>query len=275
MHIPLYTSRRLTRDNAFANGIEGPACDRQGNVYAVNFARRSTIGVVRPDGTGEVFVELPPGSVGNGIRLSADMTTMYIADYTGHNILSVELRTRTIRTHAHQPSFHQPNDIAISAGGVIYASDPCWADDSGQIWRVDRDGRCVLLETGMGTTNGIEVGPDDRILYVNETVQRRIWAYDLAADGNIGNKRLFHQFDDWALDGMRCDQDGNVFTTRYGKGTIAMLAPDGTLVREIALHGRNCTNITFGGPEGRTCYVTVADTGAIEWFRTEIPGREP
>jgi gluconolactonase len=273
-HDPLYTSQQLTPDHVFTGGIEGPACDRDGNVYAINFRRQGTIGMVRPDGTGTVFVDLPTGSTGNGLRFSPDHTTLFVADYTGHNILAINMATRTIRIHAHDARFHQPNDIAITGDGVIFASDPCWADASGQIWRVDPSGRCVLLERGMGTTNGIEVGPGDRTLYVNETVQRRIWAYDLAADGAIGNKRVLHQFKDWALDGMRCDQAGNLFVTRYGKGAIAQIAPDGTLVREIGLRGRNCTNLSFGGSDGRTCYVTIADTGAIESFRAELPGRE-
>ena len=43
----------------------------------------------------------------------------------------------------------------------------------------------------MGTTNGVEVSPDEKTLYVNESVQRSVWAYDLDTEGNISNKRLF------------------------------------------------------------------------------------
>lgn len=125
----------------------------------------------------------------------------------------------------------------------------------------------------MGTTNGIEVSYDERKLYVNETVQRRIWQYDLIGGYDISNKQLFYEFTDFGLDGMRCDIEGNVYVTRYGKGTVAVLSPQGKLVREIALNGKLCTNVTFGGADGRTCYVTVADTGTIESFRTDTPGR--
>ncbi len=136
-----------------------------------------------------------------------------------------------------------------------------------------KDGRFVLLEANTGTTNGIEVSPDGRTLYVNETVQRNVWAYDLSPTGEISNKRLLIQFLDYAMDGMRCDVEGNLYITRWGKGTVAKVSPHGELLLEVQLHDANCTNITFGGPDGRTAYVTVADNGNIECFRVEARGR--
>ena len=106
----------------------------------------------------------------------------------------------------------------------------------------------------MGTTNGIEVSPDGKTLYVNESKQRNIWAFDLTADG-IGNKRLLKQFPDHGFDGMRCDVDGNLYVTRYGKGTVAKLSPAGKLLREIDVLGARPSNICFGGADGRTAYV--------------------
>ena len=127
---------------------------------------------------------LPAGSTGNGLRFGAD-GTMYVADYTGHNVLAIDPATRAVRVFAHLDGAHQPNDIALAPDGTLYASDPDWANDGGQLWRIDRAGRAQRLESGMGTTNGIEVGPDGRRLYVNESVQRKVWAYDIAADGTI------------------------------------------------------------------------------------------
>jgi sugar lactone lactonase YvrE len=101
----------------------------------------------------------------------------------------------------------------------------------------------------------------------------RVWAYDLAPDGTVSGKRLFHQFPDHGLDGMRCDIAGNLYVTRWGKGTVAKLSPSGELLQEIVFGGSKCTNIAFGGPDGRTCYVTVADQGNVERFRAEFPGR--
>ena len=64
---PLWTPRALTKPGEFTPGIEGPACDRAGNIYAVNFAKQQTIGKTTPDGRSEIFVTLPGKSTGNGI----------------------------------------------------------------------------------------------------------------------------------------------------------------------------------------------------------------
>ena len=272
MNEELFVSQEFTSVNGFTSGIEGPACDAAGNLYAVNYERQHTIGKVTPDGTASVFVELPTGSIGNGIRFSSE-GFMFIADYTNHNVLKVDMDTRNITVHAHEPTMNQPNDIAIGANDILYASDPNWGASTGQIWRVATDGEVSLLEADMGTTNGIEVSPDEQALYVNESAQRNIWAYDLSAEGEISNKRLLIQFPDFGMDGMRCDIEGNLYVTRHGKGTVAKLSPAGEVLLEVQLTGKLCSNIAFGGPDGRTCYVTMADRGNVEVFRADLPGR--
>ena len=223
---PLFTARPLTRAGEFTAGIEGPACDSAGNIYAVNFARQGTIGRVSPEGVGEVFVELPEGSVGNGIRFDSD-GDFYVADHTRHNILHVDAKTRKVTIHAHNNTMHQPNDLAITADGILFASDPNWAKGTGQIWRIDPDGTTAKVAENLGTTNGIEVSPDGQTLYVNESQQRNIWAFKITKTGQLTNKRLLKQFADHGFDGMRCDVDGNLYVTRYGKGTVVKLSPTG------------------------------------------------
>lgn len=272
MNEELFVSKEFTPENGFTSGIEGPACDADGNLYAVNYERQHTIGKVTPDGEASVFVELPPGSIGNGIRFNSE-GYMFIADYTNHNVLKVDMDTREITEYAHEPTMNQPNDLAIGANDIIYASDPNWGESKGQIWRVDTNGSVTLLESDMGTTNGIEVSPDESVLYVNESAQRNVWRYELSSDGEISNKELLIQFPDFGMDGIRCDIDGNLYITRHGKGTIAKLSPSGEVMLEVELAGKNCTNIAFGGPDGRTCYVTIADRGNVEVFRVDKPGR--
>ena len=71
---------------------------------------------------------------------------------------------------------------------------------------------------------------------------------------------------------MRCDVDGNLYVTRYGKGTVVKLSPSAEVLAEIDVLGRKPSNICFGGPDGRTAYVTEVEHRRIVSFRVERPG---
>jgi sugar lactone lactonase YvrE len=88
----LWVAEPFTAVGSFTPEIEGPAVDRGGNVFAVSFARKPTIGRVAPDGRAEVFLEFSNGSLGNGIRFDR-RGRMYVADYALHNVLLVDPRT--------------------------------------------------------------------------------------------------------------------------------------------------------------------------------------
>jgi sugar lactone lactonase YvrE len=269
----LYKSADLTAVNSFTSGAEGPAVDKVGNLYAVNYSKEGTVGKITPAGDSSIFIELPNGSIGNGIRFNS-RGEMFIADYTNHNILKVDMTNKQLIVYAHDSTMNQPNDIAIDSKDRLYASDPNWKAGTGRIWRIDTDGKTTVLEDNMGTTNGIEVSPDEKTLYVNESVQRKVWAYDLSPGGSVTNKRLLIEFPDFGMDGMRCDTDGNLYIARHGKGVVAKVSSKGQLLKEIILLGKKPSNIAFGGPDGRTAYVTLQDRGNIETFRVEAPGRE-
>ncbi|HEA19892.1 hypothetical protein LCGC14_0666300 [marine sediment metagenome] len=264
-------TKDLLPEGTFTKGIEGPAVDSKGNLYAVNYQEEGTIGIVYENGQSEVFVRLQGESIGNGIRFDSK-GDMYIADYVGHNVLKVENGTREAMVWAHQKDMSQPNDLAISPNGTIYLSDPNWEEGTGRLWMVDASKKIILLEDNMGTTNGIEVSPDGKQLYVNESVQRKVWRYDIDVDGGISNKSLFMSFDDFGMDGMRCDLAGNLYITRYDKGSIAILSPAKKIIKEIQLKGKKPSNITFGGQNGKTCFVTMADRGCFETFEAIHPG---
>ena len=269
----LFHATPFTEENSFTEGIEGPACDARGNIFAVNFTRQQTIGKVSPDGKATIYVELPGVSVGNGIRFDRK-GIMFVADYVGHNVLRIDPATRAITVFAHGDQMNQPNDLAMAAEGTLYASDPNWKEGTGQLWRIDKDGTVKRVAEKMGTTNGIEVSPDGKTLYVNESVQRNVWAFTIAADGSLTNKRLVKKFDDHGFDGMRCDVDGNLYITRHGKGTVVKLSPKGEIIREIDVMGAMPTNICFGGPDGRTAYVTEVKHRRLVQFRVDRPGLE-
>ena len=268
----LFVATPLTEGD-FTDGIEGPACDREGNIYCVSFRHARNIARVSPEGRAELFVELPEKSAGNGIRFDR-AGTMFVADYTGHNVLRVDLPTRSVTVLAHNDTMNQPNDLAIAPDGTLYASDPNWKNGTGQLWRITRDGQAQRVASDLGTANGIEVSPDGRTLYVNESAQRNVWKFDIDRDGSLKNKRLLKKFDDFGFDGMRCDVDGNLYITRHGKGTVVKLSPQGEVLREIEVLGPNPTNICFGGKDGRTAYVTEAKAKRLVQFRVDRPGLE-
>lgn len=259
---PSKTSIDFLPEGSFTKGIEGPATDFEGNIYAVNFEEEGTIGKVTPEGKSSVFIKLADGSIGNGIRFG-EKHQMFVADYTNHNILEIDLNTRELTVFAHEPSANQPNDLAVLGKNILYASDPKWSDSTGQLWKITADKGFELLEKNMGTTNGIEVNPEGTKLYVNESVQRKIWVYDITPRGRIDNKKLFYAFEDFGLDGMRTDKKGVLYVCRYGKGTLALISSQGKLIREILLKGKKPSNLTFSNDYTK-CFITLADRGTIE-----------
>jgi sugar lactone lactonase YvrE len=270
----LYKAKDLTKEQMFSVNIEGPHYDKSGYLYVVNFQKDGTIGKINTKtGEGEVFLTLPDSSVGNAIHYDSK-GQMFLPDFINHNVLQVDPKTKKVSVYVHNDKFNQPNDLCINKKDQIYASDPNWKNSTGQIWRVDKGGKAVLLATDQGTTNGIELSPDERTLYVNESVQRKIWKFDVDKNGNISNKKPFAEVPDFGFDGMKCDKAGNLFVARWGKGVILVLSPAGKEIREIPLKGKQCSNVAFGGPDGKTVFVTLQDRKCVETFRVAIPGKK-
>ena len=239
----LYKSSEFTSPNSFTHGVEGPAVDKSGNVYAVNFSREGTIGIVSTSGKAILFI-----------------------------VLQVNMKTKKISIFAHEPKMTQPNDIAIDSKDRIYASDPDFRSNTGRIWLIDTNGNITLLDSLDGPANGIEISPDEKKLYVN--AGRKVWSYDLSSKAELSNKNLLIEFPDFGTDGMRCDAVGNLYIARIGKGVVAKISSEGEILKEIELIGKKPTNVAFGGKDGCTVYVTLMDMGNLESFRVSTPGRE-
>ncbi len=263
----LFVAVPVTAEKSFTGEIEGPAVDRAGNVYAVSFERKNTIGRVSPEGKGEVFVEMPKGSLANGIRIGRD-GQLYVADYTGHNILKIDPATRKISVFAHEATMNQPNDLAMAKDGTLWASDPNWGNGTGQIWRISREGKVARVAEGMGTTNGIELSKNGKYLYVNESVQRKVWRFRVERDGTLSGKTLLIEFPNFSMDGMRMDRKGNLLISRHGKGTVAMVSAAGKVIREIDVLGMKPSNVAISA-DGKTVFVTEMEKGRLVRFRLE------
>jgi signal peptidase len=274
-----FQSRQVTPAGEYTHGIEGPAVDQQGNLYVVNFGKPGTIGKLAAGASqSELFAVLPEGSVGNAIRFDRE-GRMFVADYKRHTIFLVGLDGKNVETYFHSDDFNQPNDMTVATDGTIYASDPNWKRHDGQIWRVQKsaDGNVVgekmTADRRMSTTNGIDLSPDGKTLYVGESDTKEIWSYRIDGTRLLAPK-LVKRFDDFDIDGLRTDVAGNLFAARILKGTITVLTPGGKLIREIPLKGKEPTNLAFGGNDGKTVFVTQRQGGFVESFRTDRPGRE-
>jgi sugar lactone lactonase YvrE len=174
---------------------------------------------------------------------------------------------------------NQPNDMTIARDGTLYASDPNFKGRSGQIWRIAKradgqvQGEVMKASRAMGTTNGIDLSPDGKTLFVGESNTGQIWSYIIRGT-ELTSARLLKTFEVESIDGLRTDLNGKLLIARILKGTIAVMTPDGTVQREIALQGKEPTNLAFGGTDGRTVFVTQRRGGYIEAFRTDKEGRE-
>ncbi|MCC8936719.1 SMP-30/gluconolactonase/LRE family protein [Bradyrhizobium sp. Arg68] len=275
----LFESRQVTPAGEYTFGIEGPAVDLDGNLFVVNIGRAGTIGRLSQGASqSEKFLDLPEGSVGNAIRFSPD-GTMFVADYKKHNIFLVAKGASDAAVWFHSDQMNQPNDMTIARDSTIYASDPNWKGRSGRIWRIARgadgavQGEVMTAPRAMGTTNGIDLSPDGRRLYVSESNSGQVWSYSLHGN-DLTDARLIRTFEPDTVDGVRTDVSGRLFVARILKGAIAVLDPNGSLQREIVLRGKEPTNLAFGGSDGQTVFVTQRQGGFIESFRTDREGRE-
>ena len=255
-------SNVLTED-VFTEGIEGPSVDKNGDLYLVNFHHEGSIGIIKKGiKAPKLFIDLPKGSIGNGIRFNAK-NEMLVADYLGHNILKINLKTKKISVHAHDSLMNQPNDLTMMKNGIIFCNDPSWKNGNGKLWKVNVDGSTHLLSDSMGTTNGIEISNDNKTLYVNESVQRNIWKFDVDSAGNLSNKRLLINFIDGGMDGMRCDSKGNLYVARYDKGCVLCISAEGKIIEKYTLHGQKPTNLAFSNDE-KKLFVTMQDKKWVE-----------
>lgn len=162
--------------------------------------------------------------------------------------------------------FNSPNDLAIRSDGSIYFTDPDFGTPPGEpheigfngVFRIAPNGAVTLLVRDFPKPNGIAFSPDEKRLYINDSVQRTIRVFDVQADGSLENGRQFAELrepgKEGVPDGMKVDAAGNVWCT--GPGGLWVFAPDGALLGKIAVP-EVPANFCFGGPDGRTLFITA------------------
>jgi sugar lactone lactonase YvrE len=144
---------------------------------------------------------------------------------------------------------------------------------SGALYRVNPDLTWTRMDSGYVVTNGPAISPDGRTLYHTDSPARTIYAFDLAADGSLGNKRVFLRFaeDEGYPDGMTCDAGGRLWVAHWGGARVTCRNDDGTLRHTIALPTPFVTSCCFGGVGYNTLFITTASIGLAPETRDGDP----
>ncbi len=127
------------------------------------------------------------------------------------------------------------------------------------------------------TTSGIGLSPDETTVYAAETFTGRLIAFDLEAPGKVvkggrGGRLVGTAPNRAFFDSLAVQASGDVCVASIRDG-ITIVAPDGR-IRQEPVPDRLTTNICFGGPDGRTAYVTEVEQGRLVQFRVDKPGLE-
>lgn len=120
---------------------------------------------------------------------------------------------------------------------------------TGEFYRVDPDGTIATMERNVVTANGPAFSPDGKTVYFNDSLPRVTWAYDLAEDGSISNKRDWLKYgeDDGFPDGMAVDVEGGIWIAFYESWVLRRYSPDAKVLDERRLPVRQGLRPAFGG----------------------------
>ena len=209
--------------------------------------------------------------------------------YAGGSIQAVDLRTgavAVIHDRIEGRRLNGPNDLVFDATGGFWFTDPGHAHgrsrDRGAVYYAWPDGSAIREAIyPLEMPNGIALSPDGATLYVAETMTGRLWAWNLAAPGQIergqrnilgGSGRIIVGLGGFRLfDSMAVDVEGNIHVGTIPDG-ISVISPDGRLLEQIAMPEPFATNLCFGGPDMRTVYVTLSSTGRVVAFDGRYQG---
>jgi gluconolactonase len=246
---------------------------------------RSRLIVMEPDGR---WRALSSGMQSNG-TLAARNGNLIVCDMFGHRVVEVNPATgrvvRVVLDTVNGKPIDGPNDLVMDAKGGLYITDPQFTPDAAksqpgkQVYYVAPDGsaRVVIGPGEYAMPNGVELSPDGRTLYLNNTWQQPgenfVWAYDVAADGALSNKRRFAVLNltpevleapapadryDSRADGTTMDADGRYYVAT--KSGVQIFLPDGTYAGTIWMP-QYPVSVTFGGARGDVLYM-VGETSA-------------
>ena len=240
---------------------EGPTSDRAGNVY---FTDQPNDRILKWTVDGVLSTFLQPAGRANGMYFDAAGNLLVCADERTELWSIAPDGTRTVLASRYDGKpLNGPNDVWARPGGGLYFTDPFykrpWWDyadrpqDGQHVYFLSADRKTLTrVATDLVQPNGIIGSPDGKTLFVADIGARKTWAFDIQPDGALANKRLRCEA---GSDGMTLDEDGNLYLT--GRG-VAVFDRDGRKIQQIDVPEPWTANVSFGGPDHRTLFVTAS-----------------
>ncbi len=285
---------RLSDEQVFT---EGPAVDREGNVYFTNIPDSE---ILKWDPLKNKLSVFRSGSnSANGLRFSMN-GELLVCEGQPARLTRTSMKTGEVSVLADRykgKGLQSLNDLDFDSKGRIYFSSrksypDLQKENKRAVYRFDPDGiiHQLLAEPQVHMPNGIVVSPDEKILYLieahgEENRNRNILAFDLDEDGSISNRRVLYNFyPGRSGDGMCIDIEGNLYVaaglhkqrgssetldTRPG---IHVISPKGELLAFRETPEDTITNCTFGGEDLKTLFVTCGSY--LLSIHTKIPGKK-
>jgi gluconolactonase len=243
---------------------EGPAADREGNVYFTDIPEST---IYKVDAQGKLSKFTTESNHTNGLMLAKN-GELYACEMDGQ-IAAWSLQTgerRLVLDKHNGKRFNAPNDLVIDSTGGFYFTDPHFRapmplpQGKMGVYYCDADGKVVRLIDDLPAPNGVILSPDEKTLYVCPSGQAEMMAHQVKSPGAIDGGRVFCTLKQaegqsgQGADGLTIDTGGNLYiTTHLG---LQVFSPQGELLGVIAVPEKPA-NVAFGGPDNKTLYVTA------------------
>lgn len=250
---------------------EGPAVDSQGNLWLVELKGGNLVCLK----TGGEVKHYPVNGGPNGIAIDC-RDHIWFCDSKNNCISRFNRQTEkieTIYTEVEGVPLDQPNDLAFDRAGNLLFTCP------GNSRQVPTGYACVFskgkgkkITGGKSFPNGLAFTPGGSELVMAETYRYRLWKGTWEADACNWTEEA-----PWVEvggpvgpDGMAFDAEGNLYVAVFGKQAVKVVSPEGKIIEEIPLPGKNPTNCAFH-PEGGLL-VTETERGELLWIENGIKG---
>ena len=174
------------------------------------------------------------------------------------------------------------NECGVDLQGRLYAGSLSYEGTpvGGTLYRMSADDGVVVIFPQVTISNGLDFSPDGRLAYYNDTLTHATDVLDVTEDGQLVNRRIFHDAGDGLPDGLTVDSAGNVWCAINQHGLVRLYSPSAEILGEWAFPCQGVTAVALGGADGKDVFITtskeLADqpgSGAIWHMRAEIPGQ--